>query len=126
MPHRFTALVLAFIIGGPLCCCGSMRGPEAPPKVEEKSCCHIKEKGAANAPKDKDCACARTPKVRSLVQTGVGVPQPGLAAPDTSLWMAREVKLPREFKEFAAVVLPEHGPPRDAERLYLCLHVLLI
>ena len=94
--------------------------------MEEKSCCHIKEKGAANAPKDKDCACARTPKVRSLVQTGVGVPQPGLAAPDTSLWMAREVKLPREFKEFAAVVLPEHGPPRDAERLYLCLHVLLI
>lgn len=127
MPHRFTALVLAFIIGGPVCCCGWVHGPEVAEKTAEKSCCHPKEdKGAAEGRKDKDCACAKTPKVRDLVQSEVQVPQPEASTLDAPLWVAIEPTLPRDLKKLAAIVLPEHGPPRSAEPLYLSHHALLI
>ncbi len=128
MPHRFTALVLAFIIGGPLCCCGWMHEPEAVAQEQhEESCCHQqKEESHGQPAKDKDCMCARTPKVRALVQTDVAVPNQAMGSLPPLVWAPPMVLLPEERREFAALLPSEHGPPRRVPPLYLSHHSWLI
>jgi hypothetical protein len=122
MTRQLTALVLALLIGSPLCCCGWSHRAE--PAV--KACCQSKKHGDSQRPKDKEnCSCANTPKVRALVDAKVSVPGHD-ASPSFITNEVAELKVP-VWTEFQLTLAPdEHGPPRDEVPLYLRYCALLM
>ena len=122
MIRKLTALLLALLIGSPLCCCAWMHRVEV-----EKSCCQSKDHNTSTPkPKSKeDCPCATTPKVRDLVSAKISVPPVTI-----SLALPAEPRL--EIASLTALagriwrVPAEHGPPRTEPPLYLRHCALLI
>jgi hypothetical protein len=115
MTRQLTALILALLIGSPLCCCSWSHRAES----TIKACCQTKKHGDSQKPKDKEnCPCANTPKVRAMVDAKVSVPGHDVS-PSLITNQVVELKVP-VWSDFQSTLAPnEHGPPRDGVPLYL-------
>lgn len=127
MTARFTALILSFFIGLPMCwcCIGTDR-----PQEQEMSCCARKAPAASKEqhapPQDHNCPCAKHENKRDMASTEVKAPAAGMKLLAEPQWQTTvvETSFPSHFEK--NILRHVHGPPPDAAPVYVRHCALLI
>ena len=122
---RLLALILALLIGSPVCWCCAQSA--APVKKAVRSCCERKKEQENSRPAGRNapCPCSSTMIQRDIAKSTMNVPPPVLAAP-----------APVEFGEFVSHLIPletsfvipwnDTGPPHERVPVYLRQQSLLL
>lgn len=127
MIRHLTAFILSLCIALPMCwCCVGMAGKAG----ESASCCSAKAVSHSGrhdqAPKDKNCPCARHETARDVVGTLVKTPAPDLKLVFVPAWqrVGFEITFPPTVEETGT--RHDHGPPQSTVPAYMRHCALLL
>jgi hypothetical protein len=124
--HRLLALIMAFLVGSPVCwCCAQTE--QQPVKKAVRSCCEAKREKEKSKPASQreNCPCAGSIAQRDLAKSTMVAPPAVLAAP---VVIAVVEFVPHFVPVETGRVTPcnDTGPPPERTPLYLRQHALLL
>lgn len=114
MIARLTATILSLCIALPMCwCCVS-----APAK--EASCCAktAHPSSHSQAPKDKNCPCAKHETARDVASHAVAIPAPEVKLVIAPVWQTAVLESTFLEAHERTVARHDHGPPRSTVPFY--------